>query len=210
MKYMYTLLRFGRVTPSFGRYVAAFVDKYNLITLLSQSASALTPSASLAALLSGTLAVFASPIAQAAAEKKWAEVRCPSNKELARDFLELQISGWRIPRAKPSCVSQDRFKYFKIGNPVGGDIPPDLKIQYVDEKKPFEITSIEATKENDVTVRLKFNIVQKDGGRASQEDVLTFKRNEGAYKPYQGCAGIMTEPAANVMRSSCDSIQSEQ
>lgn len=132
----------------------------------------------------------------------FSSVVCPSETELVRELIELQIAGVRVPGRKDACVEQAKFPHVLALPPPAEEAGrlPDLK--YVSETKPFEIRSIKNDGKGQLEVEFVYYVFAK-GKSVAVEDYLVVRRYEGFGKKYYGCGAAMLLPRHLVIRKSC-------
>lgn len=150
-----------------------------------------------------TLAMMvAVPHAASAQAPDFSNVECPSDKDLVREVLEMQVAGIRVPGRKDSCVAQENFPHIIARPPPAGEAGTLPAIKYVSEKQPFEIRSIQKDERGRLVVDFVYNILS--GGKTiAVEDHLVVRRYDGFGKKHFGCASAVLLPVQYVIRRSC-------
>lgn len=149
-------------------------------------------------LLTLTLSIFST---SAFAQSK-VESPCPSNEVLAAELLEFEISGVRVPNAKPNCV--DKKKYANVGAeaPLVTEAAPPPKPFLVSETKPYSIRSIKTNKLGQIEVDFAWN-VGSDDRQKPVLDKMVMSRFDGANRKYFGCAVMTVRPREAAVRPTC-------
>ncbi|MCM2282767.1 MAG: hypothetical protein NDI61_13080 [Bdellovibrionaceae bacterium] len=132
----------------------------------------------------------------------FSSLSCPSDRELVRELLELQVSGVRVAGRKDSCVAPEKFPHV-ITRPPPEDVVGEVVVpRFVSEDKPFEIRSIQKDNRERLVVDFIYNVVGKNGVTAI-EDRIFIRRYDGFAKKHLGCAAAVYLPETLVIRKSC-------
>ncbi len=147
---------------------------------------------------------FAAPLAMAedGLAPDFSRVSCPGDRELARELIELQVAGVRVPGRKDACVAQSRFPHVLALPPPVGEAVEGLGVKYVSETKPFEIRSIRRDGKGRLEIGFVYNVVT-DGKVTPVEDILIARRYDGYGKKYFGCGAALVWPQHQVIKRSC-------
>ena len=128
-------------------------------------------------------------------------IKCPSTQKLAREFVRAEVSGWRVPEAKASCVNQDQFKYFKVNKHAADD---NVTLSYfVRDSKSFDIKRIRKMPDNRFMVDFDVFKVGKKGKVSKKSEQLVFWRINKKMQGYLGCAGLIAPPKSRFIKRSC-------
>lgn len=118
--------------------------------------------------------------------------------ELARDFLALELAGWRLPDPVLECIETLRLSRLEPGTFGAGEMAVDPIL--VDGPGPFaRIVSIEADPDDRRRriVRIQW-LVTEQGTSRIHNDMFVMAMNDAG-----GAAAMMREPDRLVVRREC-------
>ena len=124
-------------------------------------------------------------------------------RDVARELLELELSGWRVEDADLRCQEPLALKLVKGGTVETMQLPRRRAV-VLDAKRGFKVISIERDPE-DASVRVvNFEVYPDSGSRApaSQRDRLTFIFN-GTLQEELGEASLLEAPKNLYFRKGC-------